>query len=180
LAWREVEGGYIYEAALPLDSLNYLEPEDGKTIRFEAGMGFTGGFIDWTGLDPDTASNLAPLTFVETLSPAALAGEMPEQSPEDVAFSVALDGDLTAVVPQATSPDRDYLWLDQVFPGSVSLSKGEHTLLLSYSGRQSSREAIVDAFMIVRQEACKVLENNDGDRATLCYDMATAEASWEE
>jgi hypothetical protein len=54
-----VDCGYIHEAALPLQSMNFLQPEDGKRIHFETGTSFTGGSIDWTGLDPDTASNLA-------------------------------------------------------------------------------------------------------------------------
>ncbi|UCG25675.1 MAG: hypothetical protein JSW55_06705 [Chloroflexota bacterium] len=180
LAWREAEDGYIYEAALPLSSLNFLDPEDGKQIHFEAGKGFTGGFIDWTGLDPDTAANLAPLTFVESLSPEVRQGEIPEQSPGDIAFSVTLDGQETAVVPQSTSPDRDYLWLDPVFVEPVSLSKGEHALLLAYAGEKPDKEAVVDAFMIVPAEACKSLENAAGDTLHLCYDMESAAATWQE
>jgi hypothetical protein len=180
LAWRPTEGGYAYEAALPLKSLNYLEPEDGKRISFEAGRGFTGGFIDWTGLDPDTPANLAPLTFVTALSPAAQVGELPAQSPDDVAFSVALDGGEPVTVSQAVSPDRDYLWLDPIFEGPVELSPGSHTLLVSYAGRQSDREAVVDAFMLVPAVACKRLANDLGSTLTLCYDMQTAAVTWEE
>ncbi len=180
LAWQPAEGGYVYEAALPLASLNYFEPQDGKRIYFEAGKGFTGCFIDWTGLDPDTAGNLAPLTFVTALSPAAQAAEMPEQSPDDVAFSVALDGGKAVLVPQAISPDRDYLWLDAIFDGPVWLSQGPHTLLVRYAGRQSDREAVVDAFMLLPAVACKEFENEAGDAVTLCYDVQTAETTWEE
>jgi hypothetical protein len=180
LAWQPTEGGYVYEAALPLKSLNYLEPEDGKRISFEAGRGFTGGFIDWTGLDPDTPANLAPLTFVTELSPAAQVGELPEQSPDDVAFSVALDGGEPVAVSQAVSPDRDYLWLDPVFEGPVELSPGSHTLLVNYAGRQSDREAVVDAFMLVPAVACKRLANDLGSTLTLCYDVQTAAVTWEE
>jgi hypothetical protein len=180
LAWRAVEDGYVYEAALPLKSLNYLEPEDGKRIYFEAGRGFLGGFIDWTGLDPDTPGNLAPLDFVSTLSPAAQAGELPEQSPDDVAFAVALDGGEPALVSQAVSPDRDYLWLDPVFDGPVTLSRGPHTLRVTYAGQQPDRETVVDAFMIVPAIACKLHEDGDGQPLTLCYDMQTAKVGWEE
>jgi hypothetical protein len=180
LAWQLVEGGYIYEAALPLASLNYLTPEDGKRIYFEAGRGFTGGFIDWTGLDPDTPANLAPLTFVSELSPAAQAGEIPVQSPEDVAFAVALDGGPASIVPQALSPDRDYLWLDAVFDGPVALKRGPHTLLVSFAGRQPDREAVVDAFMLVPAVACKRLEDAGGHPLSLCYNMQTATTTWEE
>jgi hypothetical protein len=180
LAWQLVEGGFVYEAALPLESLNYLEPEDGATIYFEAGRGFLGGFIDWTGLDPDTAQNLAPLTFVETLSPAAQAGELPEQSPQDVAFSVVLDDGDPITVSQALSPDRDYLWLDPIFPEPVTLNQGSHTLLIRFAGLQPDREAVVDAFQFVPVVACKRWEAPSGGWLTLCYNMLTSQTTWDE
>ena len=180
LAWQPAEGGYIYEAALPLESLNFLEPEAGKEIYFESGKGFTTGFIDWTGLDPDTAENLAPLTFVTDLSPAAQAGELSLQSPEDVAFSVSLDGGQPFTVPQALSPDRDYLWLDPLFEGPIPLLRGPHTLLVTFAGMKSDREAIIDAFMIVPSITCKTFENPGKGISNLCYDMSTAHTSWEE
>jgi hypothetical protein len=180
LAWREIEGGYAYEAALPLESLNFLEPAEGERIHFEAGMGFTGGFMDWTGLDPDTAANLAPLNFVAALSAAAQAGETPEQKPEDVAFAVTLDNDETATVAQALSPDRDYLWLDQVFDGPLSLTQGPHMLQISYAGEQPVRETVVDAFLIIPAVACKHLEGEEGQQLRICHNMQTAETTWEE
>ncbi|MCX8066554.1 MAG: hypothetical protein N3B68_01795 [Anaerolineae bacterium] len=178
LAWRLAEGGYIYEAALPLKSLNSLKPEPGKRIFFEAGMGFTGGFIDWTGLDPDTAENLAPLTFVTALSPIAAGVQPEEQRPDDVAFSVSLDGHIPAIVPQALSPDRDYLWLDPVFEGSVFLNRGPHTLLVTGASRRPDREAVVDAFWFVPAVLCKRLEDDSGHTFTLCYDMRTGTSAW--
>lgn len=180
LAWQPVEGGYIYEAALPLESLSFLEPEAGKQIYFEAGRGFQGGFIDWTGLDPDTAENLAPMTFVTELSKAAQSGEIPEQSPEDVAFSVSLDGGEPFTVPQALSPDRDYLWLDPLFEGPIPLQRGPHTLLVTFAGMKSDREAIIDAFMIVPSIACKTFENPGKGISKLCHDMSTDHTTWEE
>jgi hypothetical protein len=69
------EADVFFAQLLPTDLINEILP-----------------LIDWTGLGPDTTENLAPLTFVETLSPAAQIGEIPSQSPDDVAFSVALDG----------------------------------------------------------------------------------------
>ncbi len=182
LAWQPEEGGYVYEAALPLESLNYLEPEPGRRIYFDAGFGFTGGFITWTGLDPDTPTNLAPLDFTVELSPQAQAGEVPEQHPTDVAFAVRLDGGAEAIVPQATSPDRDYLWLDPVFEGMLPLEAGEHTLLVSFAGREEDREAIVDAFRILPALLCKNFEKDEGsgEQLTLCYNALTGEATWEE
>jgi hypothetical protein len=143
-------------------------------------MGFTGGFMDWTGLDPDTAANLAPLTFATALTAAAQVGESPEQMPEDVAFALTLDNGQAATVAQALSPDRDYLWLDLVFDRPLSLAQGPHTLQISYAGEQPDREAVVDAFLIVPAVACKKLEDNTGNQLTLCHDMQTAETTWEE
>ncbi len=184
LVWQETEGGYLYEAALPLDSLNFLEPEAVETMNFEAGMGFTGGFLTWTGLDPDTAANLAPLAFVEALSTAAEANEAVEQSAEDVAFSVTIpltsSEPLSATVPQALSPDRDYLWLDRVFDEPVTLPRGESTLLVEYVGLDGEREAIVDAFLVVPAVACKAFARGDGDAFTLCHNMLSAETAWRE
>jgi hypothetical protein len=180
LAWRPVDGGYVYEAALPLESLNFLEPEAGKKIYFEAGKGFTTGFIDFTGLDPDTAENLATLTFVSELSPAAKMAELPAQSSDDVAFTVSLDGGEPYLVPQAISPDRDYLWLDPLFDGPVKLNQGSHSLLVTNAGRMNDREAIVDAFMIIPSMACKIFQDDQEHQIILCHDMGTASTTWDE
>lgn len=182
LAWQPTEDGYIYEAALPLKSLDFLKPGPGKRMNFDAGMGFTGGFINWTGLDPDTVDNLAPLDLVEELSPVARAGEAQEQLPDDVAFSVALDREPEApvVVPQAVAPDRDYLWLEPVFEEPIWLDRSAHRLLVEYAGRQPDREAIVDAFLIHPANLCKRFEHPDGRQLTLCYDAQTGISTWEE
>ena len=180
LAWQPIEGGYIYEAALPLESLNYLELQPGKHLNFDAGIGFTGGFINYTGLDPDTAGNLAPITMVEALSPAAQLGEIAEQSADDVAFSVSVDDYDPVTVPQALSPDRDYLWLDSVFDLPLLLKAGLHTLQISYAGQQPDREVVVDAFMIIPTVLCKAFAGENLPGLTLCYDVQTANAIWEE
>jgi hypothetical protein len=180
LAWQETEGGYIFEAALPLESLNFLEAEVDKRITFEAGLGFTGGFMDWTGLDPDTPANLAPLQFVAELSAAAQGGEAAEQAPEDVAFAVALPGGPSVVIPQAVSPDRDYLWLEPLFGGPVALPEGEATLLVSYAGQQEDREAVVDALLVLPALACRQFEGDEGATLRLCYEMQTAAVTWDE
>jgi hypothetical protein len=180
LAWSSMDDGYIYEAALPLESMNFLQPEANKRIHFDAGKGFTGGFIDWTGLDPDTAENLAPLNFVSELSPAALTGEVSEQSPFDVAFTVEMENQGKITIPQAVSPDRDYLWLDLLFPDALWLEKGEHDLMVTYAGEKNDRESIVDAFMILPATACKHFENDAGNTFMLCHDMYTANTILEE
>ena len=180
LAWQPAEGGYIYEAALPLESLNYLEPQAGKRLNFDAGLGFTGGFITYTGLDPDTPANLAPVTLMTSLSPATQSGEISEQFAEDVAFSVAIEGREPASVAQANSPDRDYLWLDQVLETPVFLNAGPLSAQISYAGRHPDREAIVDAFMLIPTILCKSFQGESLPALTLCYDAQTAEATWEE
>jgi hypothetical protein len=136
--------------------------------------------MDWTGLDPDSVANLAPLTLVTALSAEAAAGELPEQAADDVAFGISLDGAEVSIVMQALSPDRDYLWLDPVFDGPVLLSLGSHTLLIGYTGLQPDREAVVDAFLIIPAVACKRLENDVGRLLTVCHDMQTAVTTWEE
>lgn len=94
--------------------------------------------------------------------------------------AVILDGGEPANMPQAVSPDRDYLWLDPVFDGPVLLKRGTQTLLMRYAGRQLDREAVVDASMLVPSVACKRLESTTGKKLTLCYDMQTAAVTWDE
>jgi hypothetical protein len=180
LAWQPEEGGYIYEAALPLASLNYLEAQSGKRINFDVGIGFTGGFLNYTGLDPDTAGNLALVTMVESLSQAALATEIADQSPGDVAFSVTVDDGEPTTVLQAISPDRDYLWLDPVFDRPIALSEGNHTLKISYAGKLTDRIAVVDAFLFIPAVLCKSLQGESLTPLSLCYDVQTAQTTLEE
>jgi len=104
----------------------------------------------------------------------------PSHAPDDVAFSVALDGGEPAVVPQVLSPDRDYLWLDPLFEGPVHLDQGFHTLLVRYAGRQPDCEAVVDAFMLVPAVACKELRGEGDKGLVLCYNMQTGAVTWEE
>ncbi|MGC9398242.1 MAG: sugar-binding protein [Anaerolineae bacterium] len=181
LAWAPTGDGYVYEAALPLESLPRLSPAAGKQMRFEAGMGFTGGFIDWTGHDPDIPGNLAPLAFVTQRSPAAARpAEAAEQAPEDVAFTVALDDEPEILVPQAVSPDRDYLWLEPLDDGAFFLEAGEHTLTVTFAGKQTDRRAVIDAFEIVPRLLCKTHVDDRGHTLTLCYDALTGATHWEE
>jgi hypothetical protein len=97
-----------------------------------------------------------------------------------VAFAVSLDGGKPFTIPQAFSPDRDYLWLDPLFGSPISLGQGTHTLLVTYAGEKIDREAVVDAFMIVPAIACKTFENQNGEFLTLCHDMSTAHTTWQE
>ena len=147
LAWREVPGGYQYEAAFPWPSLNRQDASAGTRLGFESGLGFAGGFIDWTGTDPDTASNLAPLTLVETLAEAP-PNVARDPRPEAVAVRVELDGQPVATLPERVSPDRDYLWLDRI-GGPLELASGEHEILRlvrgpGLRGRERRRRVLAD------------------------------------
>ena len=72
------------------------------------------------------------------------------------------------------------MWLDPLFGGPVSLGQGTHTLLVTYAGKKTEREAIVDAFMIIPAVACKTFADEQGNISTLCHDMSTADTTWEE
>ncbi len=180
LAWREAEGGYTYEAALPWESLSRVDAEPGRMLAFEAGMAFNNAFIDWTGRDPDVASNLAPIRLVEALSATQPPGATPQASTGGVAFSATLDGSDAVVVSQSTSPDRDYLWLDNVFPGPVPLTAGQHRVELAYAGQQPDGVAEIDALAFVPAIACRDFQKPEGGVLRLCYDMQTGQATWQD
>jgi hypothetical protein len=147
LAWTEVEGGYRYEAALPWESLHRTEGAAGGKLGMEIGMGFAGGFIDWTGTDPDTPANLAPLTLVDRATELASA-EQRDPRPDAVALAVELDGQPIATMAARTSPDRDYLWLDRL-AGPIDLEAGEHEIGLTYAGLDQTGESVVDGLWLV-------------------------------
>ncbi len=188
MAWREVEGGYIYEAALAWRSLNYFDPQRQPRMYYDAGMGFGGsGFINWSGLDPDTPSNLLPLDFVNQVEVIARETLGEENAPLDTAFSVVLIGEdagqpiAQAVIPQRVSPDRDYLWLDAVFEQPLNLTAGKYELRIEYAGSRDDQEAVVDALWIVPQRACKRFTLNGESRPrslNFCYDGWTGETEW--
>jgi hypothetical protein len=181
LAWREVAGGYVYEAALPWGGLGAREAQAGAQMGVEVGRGFGGNsFLDLSGRDPDSAANLVPLRLVER---AGQAGEVVAGAhvagADAVALGVALDGGEALVLPQQVSPDRDYLWLDLIGE-PIRLDAGQHTLRLTYAGRDASRSAIVDAFLLAPALVVQRFAGPDGAMLTLSYDMRTAELSWEE
>jgi hypothetical protein len=183
LAWVESEGGYTYEAALPWESLRARGIAAGKTIRIEAGRSFdANSFMDLTGRDPDSAMNLVPLELVETAEQAApddtvVAGD---QASSSVALGVQLDGGEHWVLPQAVSPDRDYLWLDPVTPQPIRIEAGAHMLRLSYAGTDPSRSTLIDGFLLQPAVATKTLAGPDGQQLTLSYDIQTATLTWDE
>jgi len=183
LAWAENEGGYTYEAALTWESLRARGVADGQTMRVEVGRGFGGNsFMDLSGRDPDSAANLVPLALIDTnnevAQPAATATT--SQDPTSVALGIQLDSGERWVLPQAVSPDRDYLWLDPVTPAPIRLETGAHTLRLSYAGSDPARSAIVDGFLLQPAVATKRLTGPDGQQITLSYDMRQGALSWTE
>lgn len=192
LAWAETEHGYRYEAAISWKSLNNFDPAKRSRLYFDAGMGFgLSGFINWSGLDPDTPSNLLPLELVTKVDPLQAEASARTVSPLDVAFSVALTpaGEASAqplhqaIVAQATSPDRDYLWLDLVFDAPVDLKAGKYDLRAAYAGLRDEMEAVLDAFWVLPRRACKVFDfpaEHDLRTLRLCHDLWDGETQWEE
>lgn len=192
LAWAETENGYRYEAAISWKSLNNFDPTKRSRLYFDAGMGFgLSGFINWSGLDPDTPSNLLPLDFVVELSAPEMAASVQAVTPTDTAFAVTLSPteaarstpSYHAVVPQSTSPDRDYLWLDLVFDIPIELQAGHYTLHVEYAGDRDEIAAVVDAFWLLPRRSCKLFEfppKSDLERVHLCHDLWTGETDWVE
>ena len=176
LAWQPYEAGdgYVYEARLPFRSMRIDDVRAGMEMRIEAGRGFGGNsFLDLTGADPDTASNLARLLLVNDLSELeALGGaeEVMAAAENAIALGVALDGGEARTVPANTADDRRYLWLDPVIDEPVMLDAGEHTLTLSYAGSDDRRRASIDGFLIQPVVAERVFETPDGLRFTLTFD----------
>lgn len=171
LAWSEADGGYRYEVALPWDSLHRTAGAAGGTLGVEIGMGFAGGFIDWTGTDPDTASNLAPLTLVNQATAGPDAQER-DPRPEAVAVAVNLDGEPIATLSERTSPDRDYLWLDRL-AGPLELAAGSHEIGLSYAGLDGAGESVVDGLWLIPRPLQRTWRLADGSAVSLLLDPST-------
>jgi hypothetical protein len=176
LAWSESQAGYRFEVALPWDSLHREDGAAGGALGIEAGMGFVGGFIDWTGTDPDTAANLAPLTLVDALT------EIPETEsrdprPDAVAVEVELDGRALSTLPERTSPDRDYLWLDHL-AGPVDLPAGAHEIRLAYAGLDPSGESVVDGLWLIPRPLERTWRLADGSEVSILLDPVTGVLHW--
>jgi len=176
LAWREFPEGYRYEAALPWASLNRQGAAAGARLGFEAGLGFAGGFIDWTGTDPDTASNLAPLTLVETLAeaPPSVARD---PRPEAVAVRVELDGRPVATLAERVSPDRDYLWLDRI-GDPLELAAGDHEIVVSFAGLDPAGESVVDGLWLIPRPLKRAWLLDDGSQLSLTLDPSSGLLEW--
>lgn len=189
LAWKETEGGYTYEAAFTWQSLNYFNPQKQPRIYYDAGMGFgSSGFINWSGLDPDTPSNLLPLDLTTEVETIVSQSSNEPSSPFDTALEVLIlpENDdqsplFQAVIPQRKSPDRDYLWLEPVFESPLNLPAGRYRLQMAYAGSKNDQEAVVDAVWIIPQLTCKQFGFTvvDAPRSLdFCYDWWTGETKW--
>jgi len=176
LAWSEVAEGYRYEAALPWASLNREAGATGARLGFEAGFGFAGGFIDWTGTDPDTASNLAPLTLVEAMAeaPPTVARD---PRPEAVAVRVEVDGRPVATLPERVSPDRDYLWLDRL-GDPLDLAAGDHEIVVSFAGLDPASESVIDGLWLIPRPLERAWMLDDGTQVRLRFDPASGVLEW--
>jgi hypothetical protein len=182
LAWRAIPGGYIYEAALPWESIGGRTIAAGQRLGIEAGRGFGGSsFLDLSGRDPDSATNFIPLLIVDragqTPAPTAIAAAT---GPDSVALGIALDGAAPIALSQQIAPDRDYLWLDQVESEPLRLTAGQHTLRLTYAGRDPQRSTIIDAFLLSPAIVTQRFTSPTGVHLTLRYNMRTAELKWDE
>lgn len=172
------EGGYLYEAAVPWESLGIDDPQAGRQIGLEIGRGIGGNsFMDLTGRDPDIASNLLQVTLVE---PGMVTTDL--TAPE-VFLEVRLDDGDPILIPQTVSPDSDYFWLDQVTALPVHLEPGEHMLRYRYVGGDNATEnpgiAKVDAFYVQPATARRAFVHPDGHSFSLIYDTLTGAITWE-
>jgi hypothetical protein len=179
LAWVPFEDGYTYEAKLPFRSLRVDAPQVGQVLGIEIGRGVGGdSFLDLTGADPDTASNLADLILINTLDDLETFGgaeAVLSSGANAIALGVTLDGGEMQTIPANTAPDRRYLWLDLV--GMVTLDAGTHTIDLTYVGTEASRRAVIDGLLIQPVEARRVFAGPNGERLTLIYNTATDQVS---
>lgn len=95
-------------------------------------------------------------------------------------MGVQLDGDEQWTIPQAVSPDRDYLWLDATTADPIRLEAGPHQLRLSYAGADPGQSTIVDGFLLQPAVATKTLQGPDGEQLTLNFDMLRGSLTWDE
>lgn len=175
LAWNATDGGYVYEAALPWESLRARGVQAGTEMRIEAGRGFGGNsFMNLSGADPDSAANLVPLLLLDGASTPEVTQSSASSEPlaaDSLALSVQFNGGETWTLPQVVSPDRDYLWLDLLTPQPVSLTQGTHMLRFSYAGSAPEGTTIVDGVLLHPAVATKTLRGPEGAEVRLSFDM---------
>jgi hypothetical protein len=181
LAWKQGEGFYVYEAALPWKSLGIDQAQPGHEMGLELGRGCCsgGGFQDLSGMDPDTAANLVKTILVDQLSPDANTPVAPLTGPDSVALRWSLDGDKFRSQPQASAPDREYLWLERLTSIPVDLAAGPHVLTLEYGGTDPTRSAAIDGFLLMPARLTKNF-SGPGGSLVLTYDINLGQLSIED
>ena len=180
LAWKQGDGFYVYEAALPWNSLSVDDVQAGKGMGLELGRGCCGsGFQDISGMDPDTAANLVKMILVDQLSPGADDPVAPVVGPDAVALRWSLDGGSFRKQPQAGAPDRDYLWLERLASLPIDLAAGSHTLTLEYAGADPARSAAIDGFLLMPVKLTKSF-TGPGGSLVLTYDIDLGQLSMQE
>jgi hypothetical protein len=180
LAWKQGDGFYTYEAALPWKSLGVDKLKLGQEMALELGRGCCGsGFQDLSGKDPDTAANLVKMILVDKLSPSANNPVTPIAGPDAVALRWNLDGGIFRKQPEAGAPDRDYLWLERLTSTPVDLTEGTHTLTFEYAGSDPARSAAIDGFLLMPTKLTKTFTGPEGT-LVLTYDIALGQLSIEE
>ena len=180
LAWKQGNGFYVYESALPWKSLGVDQTQVGREMGLELGRGCCGsGFQDISGTDPDSASNLVKMILVDQLSPHANNPVAPVAGPDAVALRWSLDGGSARKQPQAGAPDRDYLWLERLTSNPVELSAGSHTLTLDYAGTDPARSAAIDGFLLMPAKLTKRF-SGPGGNLVLTYDINLGQLSIQE
>jgi hypothetical protein len=180
MAWKQGDGFYNYEAALPWKSLGVDQVKKGDEMGLELGRGCCGsGFQDILGTDPDVAANLAKMILVDQLSPV---GNNPISHPtgaDSVALKWNLDGLGVRKQLQAGSPDRDYLWLERLTTLPVDLAAGQHALTLEYGGIDPQRSAAIDGFLLVPVKLTRSF-TGAGGCLVLTYDIDLGQLSIQE
>ena len=180
LAWKQGDGFYIYEAALPWKSLGVDQLQAGQEMGLELGRGCCGnGFQDLSGTDPDIAANLVKMILTDQLSPNANTPVAPLAGPDAVALRWRLDESGFRKQPEAGAPDRDYLWLERLNSTPVELDAGPHTLTLEYAGTDPARSAAIDGFLLMPAKLTKRF-TGPGGNLVLIYDINLGQLSIQE
>ncbi len=177
MIWSQTDNGFIYEASIPWVSIKIPRPQTGMTIGLEIGRSIGGNsFMDLTGRDPDVASNLLPVTLVES----SVTDEQAAGQQEPVFLRVQIGDENPLLVLTNVSPDSDYWWLDRVTRFPVRLTQGLHPLRYAYAGTGQDGLSKVDAFYLQPVKPQRVFKLPDGRLITLTYDTTTGNVTWEE
>ncbi len=176
MAWRKTDSGYIYEVSIPWATLNISHPKANTEIGIDVGRGLGGNsFMDLTGRDPDIAQNLLPLTLADTSSATSQ-----NNVPQPVFLQVQVDDNPPILVPESTSPDYDFLWLDSVTIRPLHLTVGSHTLRYAYAGAAEDGLSKVDAFLLQAVIGQRTYRLPDGTLLSLSYNTLTGDSIWSE